>query len=283
MIEKIPFGPTGHNSTRTLFGAAALWDCDQALADKTLERLLEFGVNHIDVAPRYGNAEDRLGPWMAQHRKDFFLATKVAGRTRETAWEEINRSLERLRVDSVDLLQLHALFEPEEWEVAMGPGGALEAVLEARDQGITRFIGVTGHGLNVPAMHLRSLERFEFDAVLAPYNFVLMQDPAYRADFEQLAHKHSQDPSAQSNRGRLGFVSRGQFVNAFEEVAFTLKKGELSQPVRTQFGYHVIRLDDVRDVQVPPFEKVQQNIRQQLTQRKVAARVNELRDKAKIE
>jgi len=187
MIEKQPFGRIGHESTRTLFGAAALgWNVDQAAADRTLQVLLEYGVNHIDTAASYGDSELRIGPWMEQHRKNFFLATKTGERTYQKARDEIHLSLERLRVDQVDLLQLHFLIDPEEWEVAMGPGGALEAAIEAREQGLTRFIGVTGHGLEAPTTHVRSLERFDFDSVLLPYSFILMQNPQYAADFEAL-------------------------------------------------------------------------------------------------
>lgn len=188
MIERQPFGRTGHPSTRTLFGAAAIGlGVDQAEADRTLEVLLEYGVNHIDTAASYGESELRIGPWMEHHRQDFFLATKTGERTYQKARDEFHRSLERLRVDSVDLLQLHFLIDPQEWEVAMGPGGALEAAIEAREQGLTRFIGVTGHELTAPTMHLRSLERFDFDTVLLPYSYILMQNPQYAADFEALA------------------------------------------------------------------------------------------------
>lgn len=186
MIAKALFGRTGHESTRTLFGAAALGGVTQAEADRTLEVLLEYGVNHIDVAASYGEAELRLGPWMPTHRQDFFLATKTGRRTYQEARDELHRSLERLRVDSVDLLQLHVLVDPAEWEVAMGPGGALEACIEAREQGLVHYIGVTGHGLTVAEMHMRSLDRFNFDSVLLPYNFPLIQNPQYAADFEAL-------------------------------------------------------------------------------------------------
>jgi aryl-alcohol dehydrogenase-like predicted oxidoreductase len=186
MIEKIPFGRTGHNSTRTLFGAAALWSVSQAEADRTLDILLEYGVNHIDTAASYGDAELRIGPWMEHHRQDFFLATKTDKRTYQEAKDELHRSLERLRVDYVDLWQMHLLIDPDEWEVAMGPGGALEAFTEARDQGLVRFLGVTGHEVTVAAMHKRSLERFDFDSVLLPYNYLMMQNPQYAADFEAL-------------------------------------------------------------------------------------------------
>ncbi len=187
MIARHPFGRTGHMSARTLFGGAALWSSSQGEADRVLELLLRYGINHIDTAPRYGDAELRIGPWMDRHRKDFFLATKTRERTYRRAKEQIHKSLERLRVDHVDLLQLHSLADPDEWEVAMGPGGALEAVIEARAQGLVRFIGVTGHGLNIPTMHLRSLKRFDFDAVLMPCNYLLMQNPQYCADFEAVA------------------------------------------------------------------------------------------------
>ncbi len=186
MIEKLTFGRTGHMSTRTLFGAAALSRVTQADADRTLDVLLQYGVNHIDTAASYGDAELRIGPWMEKHRSDFFLATKTEKRTYQEAWEELQRSLDRLRVDYVDLWQMHILVDPDEWEVAMGPGGALEAFIEAREKGLVRFLGVTGHGVTVAAMHMRSLERFDFDSVLLPYNYAMMQNPQYAADFEAL-------------------------------------------------------------------------------------------------
>ncbi len=186
MIDKQPFGRSGHVSSRTIFGAAALGGVTQAEADRTLELILSHGINHIDTAASYGESELRIGPWMGEYRKEFFLATKTGERTYEAARDQIHRSLERLRVDQVDLLQLHNLAEPGEWEVAMGPGGALEAAIEAREQGLVRFIGVTGHGITIAATHKRSLERFDFDSVLLPYSYVLMQNPAYAADFEAL-------------------------------------------------------------------------------------------------
>jgi aryl-alcohol dehydrogenase-like predicted oxidoreductase len=186
MIEKFPFGRTGHLSTRTVFGAAALSQVTQAEADNTLDVLLRYGVNHIDTAASYGEAELRIGPWMARHRPHFFLATKTGERTYQKARDEIHRSLERLQVEHVDLLQLHNLVDPGEWETALGPGGALEAAIEARQQGLVRFIGVTGHGLTVAAMHRRALERFDFDSVLLQYNYLVMQNSQYAADFESL-------------------------------------------------------------------------------------------------
>ncbi len=187
MIARAPFGSTGHESTRTLFGAAALGSVSQAEADSTLELILEHGVNHIDTAASYGDSELRLAPWLSQHRDDVFLATKTGRRDRAGAREEIRRSLDRLGVDRVDLLQLHNLVDPIEWETALREGGALEAAVEARDEGLVRFIGVTGHGLTVARMHLRSLARFPFDSVLAPYSYVQMRDEHYASDFEELS------------------------------------------------------------------------------------------------
>jgi len=186
MIERRPFGRTGHESSVTLFGAAALARASQADADRALELLLRHGVNHIDTAARYGDSELRIGPWMARHRRDFFLATKTGSRGGPEAREDLHRSLERLRVDHVDLIQLHSLGHPDDWEQAMGPGGALEALVEARGQGLARFIGVTGHGWTIPAMHKRSLTRFDFDAVLLPYNFFMAKDERYRRSFEDI-------------------------------------------------------------------------------------------------
>lgn len=186
MIPTLEFGSTGHVSTRTLFGAAALGRVSQEDADRTLEVLLKYGVNHIDTAASYGESELRIGPWMPAHRDKFFLATKSGKRTYDEAMEELHNSLERLQVDQVDLWQMHNLNNEEEWQVAMGPGGALEAFIEAKEKGLTRFIGVTGHGTIIPKMHLRSLEKYAFDSVLLPYNYTMMQNPDYAAGFEAL-------------------------------------------------------------------------------------------------
>jgi aryl-alcohol dehydrogenase-like predicted oxidoreductase len=186
VIPTQPFGRTGHESTRLIFGAAALFRASQAEADATLEQLLEAGVNHIDVAASYGDAELRVGPWMERHRDDFFLATKTGKRDYPGARDEIEASRARLRVDCIDLIQLHCLVDPEEWEVAMGPEGALRAALEAQDAGHVRFVGVTGHGTRTPAMHWRSLERHAFDSVLLPYNPSMLANADYAQDFGTL-------------------------------------------------------------------------------------------------
>ncbi len=186
MIETLPFGSTGHDSTRTLFGAAAFGSMRQERADRVLELLLEHGVNHIDTAASYGDSELRIGPWMQRYREQFFLASKTGARDYAGAKQSIERSLERLQTDHLDLIQFHNLTDEAGWQQAFAPGGALEAAVEAREAGLVRFIGVTGHGERVAAMHLRSLERFAFDSVLLPYNYTMMSQPAYAADFEVL-------------------------------------------------------------------------------------------------
>jgi aryl-alcohol dehydrogenase-like predicted oxidoreductase len=187
MIGRAPFGASGHESSRVVFGAAALGRVSKGDADRALDVLLEHGVNHIDVAAAYGDAETRVAPWLRKHPKAFFLATKTDERGYRAAREQIHRSLDRLGVDRVDLIQLHNLVDVIEWETALGADGALEAAIEAREQGLVRFIGVTGHGLSVPEMHRRSLERFAFDSILLPYNYVQMQDPRYAETFEHVA------------------------------------------------------------------------------------------------
>lgn len=187
MIAKASFGSTGHASTRAIFGAAALSDVSHADAERALDLLLEHGVNHIDTASSYGDSELRIASWLKRNPGAFFVATKTDRRDYKNANEDLHRSLDRLGVDHVDLLQLHNLVDVIEWETALREEGALEAAIEARDEGLVRFIGVTGHGLSVAAMHRRSLARFPFDSVLLPYNFRQMQDARYAEEFEALA------------------------------------------------------------------------------------------------
>src|SRR2546421_9153670 len=186
MIDQQPFGRTGHISSRAILGAAAFGQVTQDEADASLDLALSYGVNHVDTAASYGESEQRIGDWVRRHGQPFFLATKTGERTAAKAREEFHRSLERLRVHRVDLLQLHCLVDPQEWETALGPAGALEAAIEAREQGLARFIGVTGHGVTVAAMHKRALERFDFDSVLLPYSYVLARNAEYLADFKPL-------------------------------------------------------------------------------------------------
>ena len=186
VIPRAPFGRTGHQSRRTLFGAAALSRVTQPEADRAFELLLEHDIDHIDVAASYGDAELRVAPWLARHGRDrFFVATKTGKRTYAEARDEIRRSLERLGTDRLDLIQLHNLVADDEWEMAFSKDGALRAATEARDAGLVRFIGVTGHGITVARQHVRSLERFPFDSVLIPYNFTQMRG-RYGEDAEAL-------------------------------------------------------------------------------------------------
>jgi aryl-alcohol dehydrogenase-like predicted oxidoreductase len=185
-LPRRPFGRTGHQSSQVIFGAAALGTMRQESADKLLPVLDAFGVNHLDTAASYGDSELRLAPWLATRRQDFFLATKTDQRGADGARAELEASLQRLGVDHVDMVQLHNLVEGDEWEIAHGPGGAVEAMVQAQAEGLTRFIGVTGHGLRIASMHLRSLERFDFDSVLLPLNFSLLEIDGYRRDVEEL-------------------------------------------------------------------------------------------------
>ncbi|TMC39975.1 MAG: aldo/keto reductase [Chloroflexi bacterium] len=178
MIPKAPFGRTGHKSSRVIFGAAALGQVSQKVADETLELLLRHGINHIDTAA--------FAPWLKREPGRFFLATKTGRRDEKGAREELNRSLDRLGVDHVDLWQLHSLADPIEWDQALSPGGALDAARLAKEEGLIKWIGVTGHGAQIAATHRRSLERFDFDSVLLPYNFITMQNDYYRENFDAL-------------------------------------------------------------------------------------------------
>ena len=186
VIPKAEFGRTGHHSTRVVFGAASLGGVSQHVADQTLEVLLRYGVNHIDTAAGYGDSELRIAPWLKREPGRFFLATKTGKRDEKGAREELERSLARLGVDHVDLWQLHSLADPIEWDQALSPGGALDAALVAREEGLIKWIGVTGHGSQIAATHRRSLDRFDFDSVLLPYNYVTMQNTYYSENFDAL-------------------------------------------------------------------------------------------------
>jgi aryl-alcohol dehydrogenase-like predicted oxidoreductase len=180
------FGRSGHQSTVAIFGAAAFWEISQADADQVVEQVLAAGVNHFDVAPSYGQAEARLGPWMPRIRKDIFLGCKTTERTKIGVWNELRASLKRLQTETFDLYQFHAVTSMEELEAIFAQGGALEAVLEARQQGLFKYIGITGHGVDAPRIYLEALRRFDFDSILFPLNFVQMANPEYRKYTEDL-------------------------------------------------------------------------------------------------
>lgn len=185
-METRRFGRTGHMSTVAIFGAAALSQVTQKEADKAMEQAIEAGVNHIDVAPSYGEAELRIGPWMPRERGRFFLGCKTTERTKEGAWKEMQGSLKRLQTETFDLYQCHAITTMEELDAVTRKGGALEAFVEARERGLTRYLGITGHGVNAPQIYLEALRRFDFDSILFPLNFVQMANPEYRRYAEEL-------------------------------------------------------------------------------------------------
>jgi aryl-alcohol dehydrogenase-like predicted oxidoreductase len=193
-VQQRRLGRVGHESTVLIYGAAALSNVDQDVADRSIQQALDAGINHFDVAAAYGDAELRLGPWMPRIRDRVFLATKTGERAAEDAWAQINRSLERLRTDHVDLIQLHSVGDLAELDRATGAGGAIEAAVRARDEGLARAIGITGHGHDAPATHREALRRFPFDTVLSPLNYVLSLDPTYMGAYQELvAEVRAQD------------------------------------------------------------------------------------------
>ena len=239
-------------STRTLFGAAALGSVTQDEADQTLELLLEYGINHIDTAASYGDSELRIGPWMPTHRDQFFLATKTDKRTYDAAKAEFERSLQRLQVDAVDLIQLHYLVGEEEWEVAMGPGGVLEYLLEAREQGLTKYIGVTGHDVAIVRMHQKSLERYDFDSVLLPFNYMMMQNPVYAEGFQQvLEMAQARNVAVQTIKSitRRPYPSDRTHATWYEPLT---TQASIDKAVHWVLGQEGIFLNTVGDIHVLP-------------------------------
>jgi aryl-alcohol dehydrogenase-like predicted oxidoreductase len=253
MIPTLEFGRTGHLNTRVILGAAAFAEVSQAETDATMELALAHGINHIDVAASYGEAEVRVGDWIRRNGSPFFLATKTGERSAIKARESIKRSLERLQVDQVDLLQLHNLVEPEEWEQALGPGGALEAAIEARQQGLVRFIGITGHGVTVAGMHRKALERFDFDSVLLPYSYLMWQNDQYRSEFESLFKLcQARQVAVQTIKSIVHrpwgdeAPSRATWYRPLEE------QGDIDLAVHWVLGHEGIFLNSVGDIHVLP-------------------------------
>jgi predicted aldo/keto reductase-like oxidoreductase len=195
MLER-KLGRLNYSSSVVMFGAASLGEVTQEEADASISYALDHGVNHFDTAASYGDAELRMGPWMPKIRENIFLATKTGERSRDQAKEQIYRSLERLQVDCVDLIQLHAVGDVLELDLCTQKGGALEALIEAKEEGIVKAIGITGHGHSAPATHREALRRFPFDTVLLPLNYHLYTIPQYREDFDQLMEEASKHDAA---------------------------------------------------------------------------------------
>jgi aryl-alcohol dehydrogenase-like predicted oxidoreductase len=254
MIAKAPFGRTGHMSSRAIFGAAALSRVTQEEADQTLEVLLKYGVNHIDTAASYGDSELRIGPWMKEHRDNFFLATKTGKRTYDEAKANFLDSLKRLRVDSVDLIQLHYLVDKEEWEIAMGENGALKWVIEAKEQGLTRFIGVTGHDIAVAQRHLESTDEYDFDSILLPYSYIMMKNPEYAARFNELLERARERNVAvqtiKSIARRLWPEGANKFAATWYEP-FT-EQADIDKAVHWVLGNEDVFLNTAGDIHILP-------------------------------
>jgi aryl-alcohol dehydrogenase-like predicted oxidoreductase len=253
MISKLAFGRSGHISSRLLLGAAAFSEVTQDEADVAMALALSVGVNHVDVAASYGDAELRIGSWISRYGKTFFLATKTGERTLDKARAEIHRSLERLQVTQVDLLQLHNLVDPKEWEIALGSGGALEAAIEAREQGLTRFIGITGHGLTAPAMHRQALERFDFDSVLLPFSYMMAQNQQYLSDFLRLMEMcRSRNVAVQTIKSLVHTPWGNQVPNRATWYRPLEKQADIDLAVHWVLGHTGLFLNSVGDVNILP-------------------------------
>jgi aryl-alcohol dehydrogenase-like predicted oxidoreductase len=247
------FGRTNHMSTVAIFGAAAFYDVTQTTADRAMAQVIEAGVNHIDVAPGYAKAEKRLRPWLKSRRDDFFLGCKTLERGRKGAAAELRRSLEILGVDHFDLYQLHAVDSMAELDKATGPGGALEAIVEAREEGLLEYIGITGHGLQVADIFLEALERFDFDSILLPVNFVMYANPAYRKSTETLlARCQERDVAVMAIKAvaRALWHDRLKTHSSWYQPFDTME--EVERAVRFSLSQPVSGLCTVGDVKVLP-------------------------------
>ena len=255
MIATQQFGRIGHMSTKTIFGAAALSNVTQYDADKTLELLIQHGINHIDTAASYGESEDRIKPWFSNGRRDrFFLATKTGERTYTAARDQIRTSLVRMGVDYIDLIQLHNLVDQTEWDIAMGPDGALKACIEAQLAGLVKHIGVTGLGLQVAKRHYESLERFDFESVLLPYSYIMMQNPQYAADFEKLLNRCRERTIAVQT---IKAIVRRPWADGTDRYTATwyeplLEQEHIDAAVHWVFGRKGVFLNTVGDIEVLP-------------------------------
>lgn len=254
VLPTLTFGRTGHQSSRILFGAAALGAMNQDRADATIAQVRAAGVNHFDTAASYGEAELRLAPWLASHRDEIFLATKTGERSGDAARAELERSLDRMGIDQVDLIQLHNLVEPDEWEQAHRPDGAVAALAKARDEGLVRFIGVTGHGTRIAGMHSRSLEAFDYDSVLLPYNLTMLDNPAYRHDVEELLATCAEREVAVQT---IKSIARGRWPEGFSGKRFSWyepleDEGAIGRATRWVLGNPQLFLNTTSDARKLP-------------------------------
>ena len=241
-MERRRLGRIGHQSSVLIYGGAALAEVTQEVADRSIQLALDAGINHFDMAADYGDSELRLGAWMPRIRDRIFLATKTGDRTASGAYDSIRRSLDRLRVGTVDLLQLHAIGDLADLDRAVGPAGALEGAIRAKDEGLVHAIGITGHGMSAPATHLEALRRYPFETVLTPFNFALSRRPEYLCDFEALCQETTaQDAglmvikSAARNLWREGEQRYTTWYEPLDEqrrvdaaVAFALARSEVT-------------------------------------------------------
>jgi aryl-alcohol dehydrogenase-like predicted oxidoreductase len=188
-MERRRLGRLGRENSVLIFGGAALGEATEEAADAAMQQALDAGVDHFDTAADYGESEVHYGRWMPEIRDRIFLSTKTGDRERDAARRSIERSLERLGVDHVDLIQLHAVCDPEDLDHATGPGGSLEAAIQAKEEGLVGAVGITGHGHEAPATHLEALSRYPFDTVLTPWNYILSTDEDYRRDYGALVQE----------------------------------------------------------------------------------------------
>lgn len=254
MIEQAPFGRTGHLSSRVIFGAAALGAMSDERAYATLELVVAAGVNHLDTAWSYGRAEEAMRPWLSEYRSRVFLASKTRERNGRLAREGIEDSLRRLGVDQLDLIQLHNLVEPDEWQTAFSADGAVAALAAARDEGLVRHVGITGHGLRIPAMHLRSLREFDFDSVLFPLNFSLMQSAAYEADVNDLLDLCATRGVAVQT---IKSIARGRWASGYEGPRYSWYEplrdaAAIDRAVRYVLGREGLFLNSTSDANALP-------------------------------
>ena len=241
-MEKRRLGRTGHKSTVVTFGSYSIGKLNQEIADKAIDMCLGYGVNHIDIAPGYANAMERIAPWMPKIRKKMFLGSKTPMRSRDQAWENIEDIMRRMNVDSFDLFQLHSVIDLDTLDQVTASDGALQALIEMRDQGLTKWIGITGHGPTVAKTHLEALERFDFDTVMFPVNVAMYGNLEYRRDAQELIQIcHTKDVGIQTIKmlARGGWGSKipdcGTWYDPFrdQESVDTALWWQLSQPIHT--------------------------------------------------